>query len=488
MLNNTATSLGLTIGNNATSRGIQLGAMPGTPLKALVTTLATVGDAEFQQRGGEALAKAAQSSNLNPYNHEDEKQELVRNIRTIVENKTLRTIQEDLNPLIRDIRTEVSRQRVAIAEENALGLDIVMHELSPVYTSSYIENLVITGLREQRTSNMNQPLRRRILADLSIDSLGQAVATPSAEINAQVLELIQKHDESSVDGIISDLLNGPVSGVVATFNNHAVLVSYLLLRGVQADKHPYIKLDSLNSDERLELSRAVATYQYLLSRRLADHNRIAKNNTTFLAVEGKKMHVVASQYMAWTEKEENTKEAVFGAIIRHGARATDVLRSGQNLNELEKAYKNHAVIVNGKTNSLADSKVEEITRNFILRHFNEEAETSNAAKESLSTDIASVRDYFNYCRKDKLTSDEEFITRAVCKTVGRGIDAEVVILEMQRFLEQEGNEDLELQVALQYAVTCLLARYMARQTTTEKVDLSMFGMNVKETTAVDVAR
>lgn len=34
---------------------------------------------------------------------------------------------------------------------------------------------------------------------------------------------------------------------------------------------------------------------------------------------------------------------------------------------------------------------------------------------------------------------------------------------------------MELQVALQYAVTCLLARYMARQTTTEKVDLSMFG-------------
>lgn len=208
MLNNTATALGLTIGNNATSRGIQLGAMPGTPLKALVTTLAAVGDKEFQQRGGEALSKAAQSSNLNPHNHEDEKAELVKNIRAIVENKTLRTIQEDLNPLIRDIRTEVSRQRVSIAEENALGLDIVMHELSPVYTSSYIETLVTTGLREQRTTTMNQTLRRRILADLSIESLGKAVETPSAELNAQILELIQKHDERSVDGILTDLMSG----------------------------------------------------------------------------------------------------------------------------------------------------------------------------------------------------------------------------------------------------------------------------------------
>lgn len=437
MLNNTATALGLTIGNNATSRGIQLGAMPGTPLKALVTTLAAVGDKEFQQRGGEALSKAAQSSNLNPHNHEDEKAELVKNIRAIVENKTLRTIQEDLNPLIRDIRTEVSRQRVSIAEENALGLDIVMHELSPVYTSSYIETLVTTGLREQRTTTMNQTLRRRILADLSIESLGKAVETPSAELNAQILELIQKHDERSVDGILTDLMSGQKSGVVSFFTDHSELLSYLLLRGVQADKHPYIKLDSLSTDERVELGRATATYQYILSRRLANHNRINQKATTFIAVEGKKMHVVAKNYMAWTEKEENTKEAVFGAILRHGARATDVLHSDASRKELEKAYTSHAVITNGKTKALADSKVEEITRNFIIRHFNDEAESSNAAKESLSTDIASVREFFSMYSKDALVSDEEFITRAVCKTVGRGIDAEVVILEMQRFLEKK---------------------------------------------------
>lgn len=481
MLNKTATDLGMTIANNASSRGIQMSAMPGTPLKAVVTTLLAVGDKEYANKGGEALIKASQSHPLNVHNHQDEKVDIVNNLRTIIENKTLRTIQEDLNPLIRDIRTEVSRQRVAIAEENALGLDIAMHELSPVYSSSYIETLVGTGLRDVRNYVINQSLRRRLVGDLSTEAIVTTIATPSNDLNAQLAELVTRQNEDSVDGVASTLLTMPTTGLLNIYNDHSDLITFLFLRGVKADKHPYVKLDSLSTDERTELARMISYYQSVLNTRLKAYNRMSESNKVFLEVRGNVIHVIGKNYMAWTEKEEHTKEAVFGAVIRHGVRAAEILHSTDNFEELEKAYKNHAVVSRSKTATMADSKVEEITRNFIVRHINEEAETSENAAASRSMDLQSVRDYFSVFRKDKLTSDEEFITRAVCKTVGRGIDAEVVILEMQRFLEQEGNEDLELSTALQYAVTCLLARYMARQTVTEKLDLNHFGTTALKT-------
>ncbi|UKZ10965.1 hypothetical protein CZP2022_242 [Vibrio phage C-ZP2022] len=481
MLNSHSTAQGMVVAGNASARGLVLSAIPASPLAALVTTLSGITEAEFRNKGADAIMSASAPHALNPHDHGEEVAVLAHNLKSVLERKTLRLIQEEINPLVREIRSEITRARIEIAEQNALGLGVQLHRLPNVYSSSYLEQAVKNpSLREQRKKSIGGSLLRKLVSDLTVPQLIETMKTPSAEINTELAALVTKSNEAYVGNEKSYVDTGfEVSGVIflepkriglmSAYLEHSDLLTFMFLRGVRAGNHPLVSPDALDANERVELAGAISSYQWAVNQRMDYLAREAKNERVFLGTENKKIvHADEARYMKWVEAEENTKELVLGALVAYGTTATNVLNGEiKDPKELVDRYNFAMKKASVISRTVSESQIERITESAIVRHLNSEAERSETAKESLRDDVAAVREYFNHARKDQLTTDVAYVTRAVCKTIGRGLDAEVVITEMQNYLERDGNEDASLQKALEFGIARLLARFMAKQTITQ---------------------
>lgn len=463
MLKQTAINHALTIANSATARGLSLSSLPGTPLAALTTTTSCCETEDFRRAPAEAMMAASETSQLKMHDHAQEEYELAKNIRIFLETKVLRTIQEELTPLIREIRAEVSRQRVEIAEQNALGIDIVMHDANSVYSSAYIEqNVMNSSLKRQSNRGVQERIRSMLMSEMTDEQIIETMKTVSNEVNIKAAELLV-----STEGKYTLMRPTERNGILDVFVSHNDLLSYLFLRGVQNDQHPYVKSGDMTSEQRVDIAGAVSAYQWALSEKMSMLDKMAKDTRVWLYAGEKEIHVIGSRYLRWLEEEGNTKEAVIGAVDRFGSNAPEALNDPSQIEELMKYYQHAVARSETKIRSTSDTTVETTTEQMIIRHFHEEAKISEVAEETLKDDIRATREYFRYCRKDPLEVDATFISRAVCRTVGRGLDAEMILSEMQYYLESEENQDATVHTALQYALARLLGRYMAKQTIIE---------------------
>lgn len=471
MLKESALNQAATIGNNATARGLSLVAMPGTPLAALSITTACCETEDYKRDGIAAIAKASASSQLKMYDHASEEYEIAKNLRIFLEGKVIRTIQEELTPLIREIRGAVAKKRVDIAEENALGITIELHDAKDVYNSAFLEQAVMnTALKRQPSRGVTESLRNMLLADLTAEQAIDVMKSVSNETNVQVAEMMISSD----DAFYGLLRATPRDSIMDVYSSNNDLLSFLFLRGVQNDQHPLVKNDNLSSEQRVDIAGAISAYQWAISEKLTALQRMSQDGRIWLSVTGKTIHVSGKRYLQWLEKENTSKEIVIGAVDRFGTRAIEILNDESTYEDMKKYFAHAMARTENVIRSSSEAQVEQITEQMLVRHFHEEARISEVAEQSLKEDVQAVREYFRVTRKDPLELDATFISRAVCRTVGRGLDAEMILTEMQHYLEAEDNQDATVAAALQFAVARLLGRYLAKQTIIEKFEGGSF--------------
>lgn len=484
MLSKVAIEKALVISNNAMARGLSLGSVEGSPVALVSAPISTADSDLFKDDPVHELTRASRDGKFNVFSHSAESSKIAETLTTIIEAR-MRIVREEIFPLIRNIVTVAKERQFQIASDNPLNVSVEFRSYPEIYSTMYVENaLSMFQSRVPNTDRIPEALTSKLVTDINASELTEMLTTSNDKVNDLLRNCIEATQEEEKTGpamesssrVRSDLANNLFRGRSrvfgeALYSNQDSLLTFLFIKAVLGNKHPYIKVEDLSSQERIELTRSQQFYAGLVIDIINLLERDSASGNIFFSISEDRRTVIArdKQYLKWIEGA-GSLEAVIGAVSA-GVSIVGLDSAARNgdLSKYELDYKRRLSIHESKIAQLGENELESLTRREIINHLVNMAKDNERRELALDDEIKQVRSYVKENRVFPGASHEAYIAQVVCRTIGRNLDAEVTYNAMDEYLKDPENEGKTMNDAACVAYARLLGRFLGCQITSDKV-------------------
>lgn len=468
MLTNKTLEIASRLSNTLTYGGYRVSASNLTPLHVLVEQMQPI---------------------LNPTDTEVEVQELIRGaalpvdptydahtaeLRVLVDMLEQRVsnnfsfARNQIKPLIADIVEEIQKVQGAVEAALVTNKQVMHLKVSPILKNTDIENLYKRfAIGDYPTTRLSASLRAKVMDELTPESLMGALTK-----NKPFLKDILKGEDIRLDLEGRDLMGelfSPLTEVTVisrpVMTGISNILTFLYLDAVLANRVDTIDYETIDLEERTEISKVMAYYGNLVNRQISTIVDFSNTRNFIVDYDTNVISVYDRNYQVWLEKEEACSvEALIGfTIYGSNNRLPEASLHNAPAHYVER-YNDTLALESTKQSVVSIREISQLLHSNIRDAIDEwewDEEEKTTARIGLS----------DFTKANPLQVDTEivnYVKRAVCSIFGKHTHAEQILSDVDKYMAE--NDAATYRKAAVVAAARIVAKWMAGQVVIAKAD------------------
>lgn len=464
--------------SSASYREVTVAAKANTPLSILNNVTAQIVVPESTEMIADSTISAREkslieaSTRVDPSGderHSSELGTLAKFISTKVSN-SLNYARNVINPLVKEVLADISTAQEEASRFHRGERNIIIVDPDPIYYDGILDSLITKAKTKASDAKpLSKELAENITSDITIDVFLKTIKLNSSGFDNAVLDLWNTLSDDVRSNIIGyGNFTYPISDIASNlrvYTDHSALFSYLFLHGVKNGNLDYIDVNSLSAEERIELSKAIEYYGFLINYQIDKYADDNKNNRIISSVEcipTESIYVIGKAYRTWLNTKGGSPEAILGIMVNNPKfisleQNADLYNNAAKYKTIYDRYsKTIAAEDRVNSNAIVDKVLRQNLYKFILSEYGDDViQARRELQEKLDSTVSNTP--YNHA-----IPLDMHVLRTVCTVLGTDKnDSFEIITAMRAYLID--NPDATTQEAALVAACKIVGRWASSQ-------------------------